>query len=124
MGQKLWDEAKVCPGKEVWSKVHLVVIFASLHYGHGRSEKPQSQGHYIDSENSSQDVLYLDHENLYLVPGLEYGECEAQNLAVIVDEYDLLCHPRRVGFQDELGVMAMITTQKKMVGRYAPSAYI
>ena len=106
MGRKLWDEVKVCPRTEVWSKGHPVVIFESLHdhdHDHERSERLQSQYHYIDSENSFQDVLDLDldHGNLYLVPGLEYA---VQNLELMVDEHDLflLCHRRKVEIQVEL----------------------
>ena len=37
----------------------------------------------------------LDHGNVYLVPGLEYGlEYAVQNLELMVDEHDL--HRRRV----------------------------
>ena len=106
MGRKLWDEVKVCPRTKVWSKGRPAVIFESLHHDHDhdRSEKLQSQNHYIDSENSFQDILDLDHGILYLGPGLECGlEYAVQNLELKVDENDpLLCHRCRVEFQVEL----------------------
>jgi hypothetical protein len=101
MGRKLWDEAKVCPRTEVLTKGHPVVISESLHHDHEYWEKLQIQYHYFDSENSFQnDLVDLDHGNLYLVPGLGYA---VQNLELIVDEHDLLLfHRRKVEFRIEL----------------------